>query len=670
MSNRCPATHCGNGSCNSPNEFRMRLGSQLAAVETSAYLQNEGGQIILATLEALLPHLPNIPFHGEGSRKASYPLRFSVIVERTLIVFAAFLREACQHPPPRLVLGNTFELIGPHVGCLLSWKWFCTSSAPVRRGEKISAPTEFLATLLPLYVLALNTELETQLLCAPDVIDALLVLYSAELNPEGPLITKDNCPNLIFVLTVQVRHINSRRFFMDALLALPHSKLLQFANNLGVMINYTPEQAAKTSPNNVEGVTALTAPFENLCYTVNRLTSQAKINEALLERKVLRGIMSLALTMHRLCLNAPRPVFKDRTQHLLTISRWADYYRCQGGRALRKVLSASSSLGHSPLYTLVQRYKGYHGVRIKDENVDLIFLFFTRYMAFPRVFRDLGAALKHMEESHDMSHPIWDSENKTWAFFNVVLGLRRESRRRVIGKSTSRRCLGCYSVVYFSEECQKDVWERVHKRECHQLADEYTSLARERLEFPQRARLEAMVFILLWLNLSNGSSVFQEINALLGQPCATDSSPASSNQPAPTKARSDFAYCIGMLVRRKEDLHGAQPEDKLISTDEDRAKGREMGSLFPEHRFESIVDGIKSSPSGSSQGIGEDLQLLSFVVPSGPMQWHILCIATVPSGPTQSSRLTFGMMQLESREPATTVYPLDDAPCTLKCCQA
>ncbi|KAH6906030.1 hypothetical protein BKA70DRAFT_1224959 [Coprinopsis sp. MPI-PUGE-AT-0042] len=216
--------------------------------------------------------------------------------------------------------------------------------------------------------------------------------------------------------------------------------------------------------------------------------------------------------MHRLCLNAPRPVFKDRTQHLLTICRWTDCYRCQGGRALREVLSASSSLGHSPLYTLVRRYKGFHGVRIKDENVDLIFLFFTRCMAFPRVLRDLGAALKHMEESRDISHPIWDSENKTWAFFNVVLGLRRESRRKVpelggvacanvyhwkihespvISKNGMDMCSGCYSVVYCSEECQKDDWERVR-------------LARERFEFPQRARIEAMVFILLWLNLSNG----------------------------------------------------------------------------------------------------------------------------------------------------------------------
>ncbi|KAH6906064.1 hypothetical protein BKA70DRAFT_1290545 [Coprinopsis sp. MPI-PUGE-AT-0042] len=79
-----------------------------------------------------------------------------------------------------------------------------------------------------------------------------------------------------------------------------------------------------------------------------------------------------------------------------------------------------------------------------------------------------------------------------------------------------RSCAGCVSVVYCSEECQKEDWESIHKHECLMMAREYQDRVDEKLGFPQRARIQTIVLTSLWSNVS-GSTFFKEIETLIMQ---------------------------------------------------------------------------------------------------------------------------------------------------------
>ncbi|KAH6906029.1 hypothetical protein BKA70DRAFT_1564418 [Coprinopsis sp. MPI-PUGE-AT-0042] len=693
MAKPCTAPSCKNRPCVFFDEFRTKYEGPLTVVERklratggqgyswSTYVRAGAFETVFSVTSALMPHLPSIPFHGEEQLKSRFSLLLVYTVQRILVVLGAVIREFCEDPPPRLEARRIADIIAPKISSIVSWKWLCTiSDTTIPRDAPLVDAVELLSILLPLFVLACDSELEAKMLCSPDIMDALLVIYASEHDTTGELITKGHSANLLHVFSLQINHVT---YYGN------------FAGNLGIMLEFTAQLAARTNPRDPKAMWELTGAFDDLCFIFNHLVGDWRVNRVLLDRGLVRDFMPLAIKMRSIHYRDPDRQRREEkvvssTQFLTTLCRWADHYRGLGWKVVRDFILPSS---HSPSSALtdtesllpifVRHYKDHPGI----PHYALMFLFLTRYMGYRRVLDAVGEALRELDESWDMSDPVWDMKDSLWVFLNYVHQLRVESvdkmyeeggvacanlrhwstcENLISSTSVIQSCAGCLSVVYCSEECQKEDWESVHKHECIMMAREYQDRVDAKLGFPQRARIQTIVLISLWINLS-GSTFFEEIEALIAHrhPSVGSSSRTEGSSKA-ASVRSDFVFVSRTFIGKGDKNQMVESEDKLLSIKEFKEKAKSgRASAFLEERFERLVEEVKRV---NAAGKGPEIQLLCFVMPYGAQKWHILCAATVPKSKQEKSQVTFGMMQLESLKSDLSLPPTTTTPCSRACC--
>ncbi|KAH6906035.1 hypothetical protein BKA70DRAFT_1290059 [Coprinopsis sp. MPI-PUGE-AT-0042] len=69
-------------------------------------------------------------------------------------------------------------------------------------------------------------------------------------------------------------------------------------------------------------------------------------------------------------------------------------------------------------------------------------------------------------------------------------------------------------MIYCSNECQKDDWNRGHKLECHRMFRDHNDLVADGLELSSQARIHYMEMISLWINARADEDFFNKFHRL------------------------------------------------------------------------------------------------------------------------------------------------------------
>ncbi|EAU81744.1 hypothetical protein CC1G_12125 [Coprinopsis cinerea okayama7 len=506
---------------------------------------------------------------------------------------------------------------------LLSWKRFAVLNNEGSVGDLLS----FVHLML-----TEGDDLSMAALSSPCTIDCLITAATTTNDYEENLETLPFPEGLLLVLHKCLVHDVSRAIFFDKLFSLRPAVIQVFVSKVVSLLDYLYTMIRNVPPG--------TQPPVDLMHFVNDindifeyLSMDRRLARYLLKENYIEGFLVLVLFQF--------PKLKEWSEDdyfepfflesILSVFVWANHHRSASNSIVADLIVRRPLKAVFDMLTKIRR-AGQAKTKADDVLNSVIgHLTSKRALAFATADTRNHPMVKMSTRNHAGVESFGD--------FVQVLNLHRLSfqtpypKRLVLCQNIGhldrgfrapsqgegvRQCSRCRSVVYCSEACQKQDWERLHKRECKAMAQAVSVLKHERAWVPWHIRQRSLF-------------VFSEVQKTLNR------SEALAHMKSFARQRA------GGIQNLKRVISGVRvelcPVNELQTVDEYRKSGQHFLPQA-ETRFENLVAHTQTR---------ENVWLFEAEFPFGDCKVHYLCLVDEDSGASSNfgGRLLNGMVQIE-----------------------